>query len=268
MMLYEMEDFHGIAGLDCDVHIKDVYLEELLRFYNKLLIEVTEELLVNIMQVYADSGSFNKAAEFMDKISRLHSKYEKRNPSVIPVMEEGMEHEQKEGIRFTKEQIKAYIESFVGREDTYVIQEMGERRGQSYVQIMEPLTEEILRRHFEGGCTVGTYVQRNNNTARFMVIDVDVSKKVLLEIGGDREKLQPYLQKAAIQVGKIQEELKYLGLRGWVEESGYRGYHIWILFTEWVSVRYLNMLQDIIENCLGNLPEMHTNIKRLYDTIF
>lgn len=258
MMLYEMEDFQGIAGLDCDVQMKDVYMEELLKFYDKLLIEVTEELLVNIMQVYADSGSFNKAAEFMDKISRFHSKYEKRNKPVIPLPEAGMEHEQKESVRFTKEQMKAYIESFVGREDTYVMQEMGERGKQSYVQVMEPLTEEILRRHFDGTCTVGTYVQRNNNSARFMVIDMDVSKKVLLEIGGDKEKLWPYLQKVAVQVGKIQEELKHLGLRGWVEESGYRGYHIWILFTEWVSVRYLNMLQDIIENCLENLPETIT----------
>ena len=49
-----------------------------------------------------------------------------------------------------------------------------------------------------------------------------------------------------------------MGISGWVEESGYRGYHIWILFTEWISVRYLNLLQDVIENRLGSLPDSVT----------
>ena len=62
------------------------------------------------------------------------------------------------------------------------------------------------------------------------------------------------MQKAAVQARKIQEELKRMGISGYIEESGYRGYHIWILFTEWISTRYINMLQDAIEGRLDAPP--------------
>lgn len=31
-----------------------------------------------------------------------------------------------------------------------------------------------------------------------------------------------------------------------MEYSGYRGYHIWIFFTEWIPVRYVNALSQIL----------------------
>ncbi len=190
MMLYEMEDFQDIAELDQDVEIGHVYLGELLEFYDRLIAEETEEVLVNLMQIYSDAGAFNKAAAFMDKISRFHISYGPPDKPVIP--RELNKEDRKEGmeaVQFSKGQMQVYMENFVGREDTYVIQEVGRSGRQSYVQMMEPLTEEVLQRHFSGECTVGTYVQRNNNTAHFMVIDIDVSKKVLL---GRREKRISY----------------------------------------------------------------------------
>jgi len=259
MLLYEMEDFYGIVTLDQRMEINSDYLDELLEFYEELLIEETEELLVNIMQIYSDSGFFNKAAIFMDKIVQFRSNKEKENQ--LPIFEplEGyVENEEREYLNFTDKQIKRYMENFVGREDIYAVQGMDKNERQNYVQVMEPLTEDVLKRHFKGECTVGTYVQRNNGTSHFMVIDIDISKKVLLEIEKKGEKMQYHLQETANIVQRIQKELKKLGLGGWIEESGYRGFHIWILFTDWISVRYLNMLQDIIEDHLDKIPETIT----------
>lgn len=150
MMLYEMEDFYDIAVLDSEMEIKSAYLEELLSLYKKLSIEETEELLVNIMQIYSDSGLYNKAAAFMDKIVLFRSKEEKKNRSVIikPRLEE------ETIISFTKDQIKGYMENFIGREDTYVIEEVDKNGKHSFVQILEPLTEEVLKKHFHGECTI------------------------------------------------------------------------------------------------------------------
>lgn len=223
------------------------------------MIEITEEILENIMQLYSDAGAFNKASAFMGKISQLRICREKQNrPVIINVSDNEEACKGIESISFTREQLKVYMESFIGREDTYAMQEMGENGRQSYAQVLEPLTEEVLQRHLKGKCTVGTYVQRSNGTAHFMVMDIDISKRILLEIEGDKEKLYFYLQEAATITREIQEELKKLGIRGWIEESGYRGYHIWILFTEWISVRYLNMLQDVVESRIGRLPDSIT----------
>ncbi len=256
MMLYEMEDYHEVAALDAGAETGGVYAEELLGLYGKLTEDENEETLVNIMQIYSDTGCFNKAMAFMEKISRLHGEQEKKSEPVRirPVREEGGE-EESEAVRLTESQLKKYVELFVGREDVYVVQNLDKYGKLCYEQKSEPLTEEVLKKHFAGKLTAGTYVQRGNSTARFMVIDVDVSKKVLLETGDAAEKFRLGMQKAANQVQKIQEELKKLGLYGWVEESGHRGYHIWILFTEWVSVRYLNLLQDIVENRMGETAD-------------
>lgn len=50
---------------------------------------------------------------------------------------------------------------------------------------------------------------------------------------------------------KIRKELKGLGVHSYVEYSGCRGYHVWVFFTEWIPVRYVNMLSDIIERKLS-----------------
>lgn len=73
MALYEMEDFQGIADMDRDIEISDIYIDELSELYRSLMDGETEELLVNIMQVYSDVGAFMKAAALMDRVSRLHA---------------------------------------------------------------------------------------------------------------------------------------------------------------------------------------------------
>ena len=253
MALYEMEDFQGIADMDRDIEISDIYIDELSGLYRRLMDGETEELQVNTMQVYSDVGAFMKAAALMDRVSRLRALSGKESrPIMVGSAEE--EEGEPEPVRLTEEQIRIYMENFVGREDTYVIQDVDKHGRPGYIQVMEPLTEEVLQEHFCGRRTVGTYVQRSNGTAKFMVIDIDISKKILLETGNNDDMLQPYMQKAANQVQRLLEELRKLGLCGWTEESGYRGYHVWILFTEWVSVRYLNMLQDILEERMGKIP--------------
>lgn len=54
--------------------------------------------------------------------------------------------------------------------------------------------------------------------------------------------------------GGILKQLKRLGLKGYPEFSGYRGYHIWVFFTEWIPTRYVNMLTDVIEDGLQEKP--------------
>ncbi len=252
MMLYEAEDFYGIAELDLDIKLESVYLEELLSSYESLLVEESEEQLVNIMQIYSDTGFLRKAAAFMDKLTRFQNS-KKSLPFLGSI---GKEKEDRgEEVHFTEEQLKEYIVNFIGREDAYMREEVGSNNRRGFGSVSAPLTEEVLQKHFLGECTVGTYVQRNNGTAKYMVIDIDISKKVLLELEGDLGKLQPYMQRAANCTRKIQNGLKQMGFCSWVEESGYRGYHIWILFTEWISVRYLNLFQDVIEERIGEVPE-------------
>ena len=43
----------------------------------------------------------------------------------------------------------------------------------------------------------------------------------------------------------------------YIEESGFRGYHIWVLFTEWIPIRYIHLLEEIIESKISETdPEL------------
>ena len=37
-----------------------------------------------------------------------------------------------------------------------------------------------------------------------------------------------------------------MGVTGYIEDSGFRGYHVWVFFTEWIPVRYLNQFTDCV----------------------
>lgn len=114
-----------------------------------------------------------------------------------------------------------------------------------------PLSEHKVLEHLKGNVTIGTYIQRPNSTVKYMVIDVDISKKIMPQTERDNPVFQSYLERAWIRTEQIKKILNSFGMCGYTEYSGCRGYHVWILFTEWIPVRYVNMFSDIIEQKLA-----------------
>ena len=103
------------------------------------------------------------------------------------------------------------MELLVGREDLYAHEEM-EANGRRHIEtIPDPFTEDIVKRHLSGEETVDTYVMRNNETVHYMVIDIDISKRILLELQG-KEIPSKYLLEAAKTAKKVMECLRKLGL--------------------------------------------------------
>lgn len=116
--------------------------------------------------------------------------------------------------------------------------------------------------HLQGAVTIGTYIQRPNSTVRYMIIDVDISKKIMLQTERESPVFQSYLEQAWNQAEKIRKIVENFGMYGYTEYSGCRGYHVWILFTEWIPVRYVNMFADVIEHQIAN--EKHDEISVEY----
>jgi hypothetical protein len=50
---------------------------------------------------------------------------------------------------------------------------------------------------------------------------------------------------------EIKKLLDDKGMRSYIEFSGFRGYHVWLFLTEWIPVRFANMLTDRIEEELA-----------------
>lgn len=147
---------------------------------------------------------------------------------------------------FSEAEMERFMRLFCGREDMFATVDFANGRKNVFMQY-RPLTEEVIRRHLAGEMTAATYVQRPNGTARFFVLDIDISRKVFLEARDVPGRLAEGMKKAADTAGRAFAYFQGKGVRLRLELSGGRGYHLWLFFEEWVPVRHLNMLQDRFE---------------------
>ena len=196
------------------------------------------------MQLYTDMGEYRRASYFWEMKTKYSSEQQEEIPSDFSDRQEIASKD--DGAR-RQIDLQTYSELFVGREDTYVREISHEGKQRATEQIMEPITDEVILQHLEGKAILGTYVQRPNSTAKYVVFDLDISKKILLQYSYGSDKFASYKQKAAEYAGKLCRVLKKMGMTGYVEDTGYRGYHVWVFFTEWIPVRYLNRFTDCVK---------------------
>lgn len=250
MAVFEYEQLFGLAGLDGEQAVSQ--METLLSSYDVLIIQEQVDVWTELMQEYSDMGAYNRAAAVLQRIESLQNR--ERNvesyENVIqqdPLCEEG---EQVQPKQLTAEWLAAFSSLFVGREDVYGEEQLLKGSKRQVVSKLEPLTDEVLKTHFSGKETIATYIQRTNQTVKYLILDVDISKKILLE-GEEREQIKKYIPKAAARTAEVLKLLEQMGIRGYVENSGYRGYHVWVFFTEWIPVRYVMMLEEALEDKLA-----------------
>ncbi len=206
------------------------------------MISPREEIYGEIVQLYTDLGFYEKASFFWEKQQEFADT--KRNTPPVLVNADG------ENVPVETLELTSYQKLFVGREDTYVSETLQEGGRRVSNQVMEPLTEEALQKHLTGRDILGTYVQRPNQTAKFLVFDVDVSKKVLLQHPYGSTHFASYKQKAAEAAMELLRIYKNMGVKGYLEDTGFRGYHVWLFFTEWIPVRYINQLTECVQRLL------------------
>lgn len=244
------------------------YKEELIRCYAQMLIRPSEEICSDIMQLYTDLGSYGKASYFWEKKTEYAGKVQTEIPEAAvssteshvesPVEDTGGKTEQtvtaaKEGSDIPAGvSIQEFMDLFVGREDAYARETCGAGNRRMSEQVPEPLTEDMIRQHLSGEAILGTYVQRPNGTSKYVVFDIDISKKILLQYDYKSSEFTAYKQNAAEYALKLCRILLKMGMTGYIEDSGFRGYHVWVFFTGWIPVRYINRFTECIQKELGD----------------
>lgn len=120
-------------------------------------------------------------------------------------------------------------ELFEGREGVHARQWKASDGRCGYSPVHQQLTPTIIRQHLLGAVTVGTYVVRGNNRCGFLAFDIDTDPSAR---EADRDPLAPAWEAALL----LNEELRRLGFSALIEESGAKGYHIWLFFeTPWAA---------------------------------
>ncbi len=260
MVLLEYEQYIGIYDEKENAAVlNEDALTDLTACYEQALKDMSEEAFTELMQLYADLHQYGKAEKTEEIIDRIRSRGRKESLAAEAITNAGhhldstvAEGNSERYAGWSDSVVEKFLETFSGREDLYALLEVVDGRKKHTVQY-EPLTESVIRRHLAGEIMAGTYVQRSNGTVRFLVIDIDISRKILLQYGADRDAMQKYLKEAADAARKIGALLEQKGLKGQYEFSGFRGYHIWVFFEGYVPVRLLHMLQDQLADDLAEL---------------
>ena len=251
LVLLEYEQYFGISdGEEEKDGLEESALTALTACCARALKDMSEEAFTELMQTYADLHQYGKVEKTAEIIDKIRSRGRKETLTAETLANAGQHLElveTEEGCGryagWPGRVVEKFLETFSGREDMYALLEIVDGRKRHTVQY-EPLTESVIRKHLAAEITAGTYVQRVNGTARFLVIDIDISRKILLQYGSDRDAMQKYLREAADLACKMGILLDRKGLKGQFEFSGFRGYHIWIFFDGFVPVRLLHLLQD------------------------
>lgn len=239
MVLYEYEDFYNWDTLqESGSQISEELLQEFIDCYELLYQQGTKENYTELMQLYTDIGLYSFAEKISDQLETLS---------------QGRENHAKIGMASNADiskdgiigDINLYMDLFLGREDIYK-EEFDEQGRRRYQEVAQAVTIQDIRSHFSGERILATYVQRSNATAHYLIFDIDISKKVLLQSETEQKGIDQYINQAAEMALQLMDVIRQIGLQGYAEYSGYRGYHVWIFFQDWIAVRYINYLSDRI----------------------
>lgn len=249
-MLWEYEQYYLILEFDKEKAelIPEEVVKELTEQYRLTGINEREANFTEIMQLYTDARCYNKARQILDWVKRRESNFGK-GTEILQLPSDNIWH----GLSLSEEELQSYSELFVGREDLFKEAEVSESGKVQYNPVLQPLTLQKLKSHLSGEETLVTILQRNNNTVKYMVLDIDISKKEMLTSSGNTALRSELLKLALEKARELQKICRNLGLTTYIEYSGGKGYHIWLFFDEWITTRYVNLLQDIIlakqKNC-------------------
>jgi Reverse transcriptase (RNA-dependent DNA polymerase) len=173
-----------------------------------------------------------------------------------------------------------YLSLFKGREDHFA-----QQHDSYYSPVAKPLDSFYLRQHFAGDATYGVYVLTSESRCHFFCLDIDIPKDELEETDfKDRKgKFARLGQKLNDTIYTLAETLGIQREGMLLEETGGRGYHVWVFLKESISgedaVKFGAILKSILgfeieffpkqgqitpERKLGNLVKLPLGLHRKY----
>lgn len=148
-------------------------------------------------------------------------------------------------ISISDSDIVRFAHLFSGRENIYARQWWDQSGEGGYAPVREPFTFAVARNHILGSVTVGVYPVRLDNTVNFFALDIDINKASIQRARGSIQESRRLRDLAASEARRLLDALGVLGLPALLEDSGYKGRHIWVFLespTDASIVRQLGSL--------------------------
>lgn len=141
----------------------------------------------------------------------------------------------------TSEKIAMVRKMFVHRTDTYLEQWI-DTKGIHYGRKEEELTDDVILNHLTGKKTISSYAIREDDTVKWLCLDVDVTPKGRKELDAAQ-----WLEETKQVVRQLVKLLFRLHIPFRVEQSGSKGFHVWVFFNNPVPASKAYLLGSFIE---------------------
>lgn len=156
--------------------------------------------------------------------------------------------------QYTEHDLGRFLELFDGREEVFAKQS---ENAYFPVKPERQLSEGDVREHLSGSCTYGIYILKRDNTTKILCFDIDLPKK---QIEQNLFKLPDIKEPLLDDVNSIVDELRIkLGLTEQnylIEDTGGRGYHIWVFFDQSLPSKDVRL----IASAIGDSANIHCEI--------
>lgn len=209
----------------------------------------TSQVLKGLALSYSSAGLFSNAKECYGKALDLQDEIEGEleSPSNQPVSHrDGFS-----ALSLSTDEIVAFLGIFQGRKDAFAKEEVDENRHRRFRPVRRAITVEDIKKHLSGEETLAIYPVTEQGLVHIAAVDIDVSNKVLLECHKEEKNLAEFIHLAAQDVRKIAKACCNLGLPFLVEDSGHKGYHLWLLFDSPVPAKLAKRLLKAVCNASG-----------------
>ena len=127
--------------------------------------------------------------------------------------------------------VSAMMQCFRGNPSCFAkAYKTAERYG--YVPVEKPIQKEDLIAHLLGKETLGIYPLQDDRVA-CTCLDLDIEKNIMdTAYHNDAGQFSVYADRVLQEARRVEKTLLSLGFDPLLEESGYKGYHVWVLLED------------------------------------
>lgn len=125
-----------------------------------------------------------------------------------------------------------FVDLFAGREDHHARMWHDPQRGTGYSPVKGPLTPNLVRAHLDGAITLGAYNLRLDGCVTWACLDLDMTKKAIEGLAGRRDRARELRDRQRGEALRIRDGLRAAGLSPLLEDSGRKGFHLWLFLPE------------------------------------
>lgn len=143
---------------------------------------------------------------------------------------------------------------FGGREGVHARQWVSPTGKHGYTPVNEPFTPAVARGHLMGAYTVGVYPLRMDGTVPFVAFDLDVARFAMAREGSATKGLGQLNRTVHGAARRFVDAAAMHGLTAVIEDSGWKGRHVWVFFEVPVPAAAARRLSDVLVAGAGALP--------------